>query len=108
MKEPIKRLLMGDTTFLGGKNFGKTIDADKANIVEDIEQNMYFITHNDEVLEAPRGLVYAIRGVKKKDIKVVAPEPHTITQPTRKIKAQVGGPTDHVFQGEGHGISRNK
>lgn len=97
--------------FLAGTNFGLNIDAEKGrfkglNMVWDRENKELHVFHKDDVAVIPSSNVASVIPFNKLDLGSLAPKAEiTVVEVkappvTKKLKAQVSTPTDHVFAGE--------
>ncbi len=94
--------------FHAGKNFGLKLEPSKVTGLEmnyDYEKNRLLVTYMGRTAILPSTSVHSFE-----EGEADAPtKPATVEAiPHKKIKAQVSGPTDHVFQGEGAGLKRDK
>lgn len=93
--------------FLNGKNFGlKLFNKDDLTLQYDEEGDWLLATYKGKTARLRYG-VHSHELMTETDL-VLVPTPPPAPVPAKKVKAQVSGPTDHVFQGEGHGVSRDK
>lgn len=109
MRIPVKFAELHATLFHGGKNHGlKLFSKDGLSLEYDTEEKQLLVTYKGDTTFLPSTSVHNYTPMPEgleAELAVVAPDPFV---PKAKIKAQVSGPHDHVFQGEGAGIKRNK
>lgn len=91
---------------LGGKNFGNTIEVAKNVNLEleyDSDEKEVWMKYNGRVGIIPMGNVDVLVPAHE-ETKAAEPPPPPAPAPARgKIRAQVSGPQQHVFEGPGHG-----
>lgn len=89
-----------------GRNLGMKLENKSGVKLEYDDEKDWLIVSCDGVTSILRATVHCIQFESESDLKIVPPPPEP-PKPFKKIKAQVSSPTEHVFQGEGHGIYRN-
>lgn len=93
--------------FHGGKNHGlKLTSKDGLSLEYDKKEKELLVTYKNVVAHIPSTSVHSYEKASAKEEELVFVPPKPVIQ--GKVKAQVSGPHDHVFQGEGKGIVRNK
>lgn len=91
-----------------GKNMGLKLFNEKGvTLVYDTVEKELLVSYQNVTSHLPTTSVHCYQPMtaetaNKTEIKEVPVIPH------KKIKAQVSGPTDHVFAGEGSGVVRDK
>lgn len=106
MRQPVKFAELHAPLFHAGKNHGLKLHAKPGlKLWYDRTEKELMVEWENRTSYLPSTSVHSYELMD--DSVIPVEEPKLRVPPTKKIKAQVSGPHDHVFRGEGHGRTKD-